>query len=221
MTIYYQDDHITLYHGDALTEHREWLDADVLVTDPPYGRAWKQGDTAKHRGWASNPRPGIQNDDSTAVRDEAISAWGARPGIAFGDLLIPPPEGTKQVLVWSKGPNAGFMGTFGGFRRDLEGIYLFGQWKGGLDGSTSVLQSSGPSGGNLTRPTGHPHTKPVDVMETLISRTSGTIADPFAGSGSTLVAARNLGRKTIGVELEEKYCEIIANRLSQGAFDFA
>jgi site-specific DNA-methyltransferase (adenine-specific) len=212
---YYTDDLVTLYHGDC-REVTAWLEADVLVTDPPYGRAWRQGDTGKGRGWASDNHAGICNDETTAVRDDALALWGG-PSIVFGDLMLTPPTGTKHVLVYDKGNDAGFTGAIGGYRRNVEAVYLIGQGHGsGLGGRSAIVSTRFSAGGNLARTTGHPHTKPLDVLAVLIEHApTGVIADPFAGSGSTLVAAKQLGRRAIGVELDERYCEVIAKRLAQ------
>jgi site-specific DNA-methyltransferase (adenine-specific) len=221
--LYYEDEFVQLHHGDCRAV-RGWTTAAVLVTDPPYGRDWHQGDTGKGRGWASDTHAGIANDCSTVVRDDALQLWGeAKPALVFGDLLLRPPLGTKQVLVYDKGESAGFTGAVGGYRRNAEAVYLIGPgWGSGLGGRTSVLSTAVSAGGNLARTTGHPHTKPLDIMGGLIANCPpGVIADPFAGSGSTLIAARNLGRKAIGVEVDEAYCELIVKRLSQQAFDFS
>jgi site-specific DNA-methyltransferase (adenine-specific) len=218
VTPYYADELVTLYLGDC-REVTEWLAADVLVTDPPYGRGWKQGDTCTARGWVSDRRDGIAGDDDATLRDTALMMWGARCAVAFGDPLMPRPPGVKQVLPYLKPPDAGGRGAVGGFRRDFEDVYLIGPWSTGLGGRSSLLRSNarmtGGPGGTAFRH-GHPHAKPVDVMETLIAACpDGTVADPFAGSGSTLVAARNLGRKAIGIEVHEPYAEAAARRLSQ------
>ena len=217
---YYEDEWVTLYHGDC-REVTAWLDADVLVTDPPYGRAWKQGDTKTARGGRSDKHDGIVHDETTEERDAALAMWGDRPALAFGDLTLPPPTGTKLTLVYDKGGDAGFTGAVGGYRRNVEGIYLLGAHGSELGGRSAVISTSVSAGGNLARTTGHPHTKPQDVLTVLLEHCPpGTIADPFAGSGSTLVAAKRLGRKAIGVELDERYCEITAKRLAQGVLDF-
>ena len=66
----------------------------------------------------------------------------------------------------------------------------------------------------------HPTQKPLPLMQWCVAFTSGTVLDPFMGSGTTLRAAKDLGRKAIGVEIEERYCEIAAQRLSQQVLDF-
>lgn len=223
MSLYYEDDYVTLYHGDCLKDHREWLAADVLITDPPYGRAWKQGALKGHPRNVQSA--GIANDETTSVRDEALIAWGkARRSIAFGDLMLAPPADTKHVLIYLKDNVAGLRGAIGGIRRDTEAIYLIGKgWGSGIGGRSSVFpttQKISGAHGAVALAGGHPHTKPSDVMSALIGLTEGTIADPFSGGGSTLVAAKALGRKVIGVELEERYCEIIAKRCAQDVFDF-
>lgn len=217
MTLYYEDDMVRLHHGD-FREVTEWLSADVLVFDPPYGRDWKQGLLEGH----GNQRDGIEGDKDTSTRDRALAMWfGTQPlrcVVCFGDLMLAPPRGTKQVLVYAKGTNHGLRGAMGGFRRDAEAIYLIGPWPAGLGGDTSVLRTrsiSGPHRGLSVRH-GHPHAKPGDVMEPLIIHCPpGVIADPTCGSGGTLVAARNLGRKAIGVEIDERSCEKAAKRLQQ------
>ena len=214
-TPYYQDDYVTLYHGDCL-ELTQWLEADVLVTDPPYGMAFKSG-----RG-GSFGVSSIAGDDNIQTRDAVIAQWD-RPALVFGRWSIPRPHGTRMVLTWEKGEHVGMGDLSLPWKPNTEEIYVLGSGFRGRR-STSVLKHLAIAGtvgqaGAGTRH--HPTEKPVSLLEELIAKCPpGVIADPFAGSGSTLVAARNLGRKAIGVELEEKYCEIIANRLSQNIFQF-
>jgi len=211
---YWTDGQVALWLGDC-REVTEWLAADVLVTDPPYGRDWKQG----HFGYArSNKHDGIVGDSDTGARDVALAMWGDRPAVVFGDLTLSAPASTRQTCVYHKTAlNAGLRGATGGFRRDAEAVYLTGPWPSGIGGRSSVLCTGVNQQSNLSGRYGHPHAKPVDVMETLIAACPpGVIADPFAGSGSTLVAARNLGRRAIGVEIDERYCELAARRLAQG-----
>lgn len=224
LTPYWSDGRVSLYLGDCRVV-TEWLVADVLVMDPPYGRNWHRAATPsrRHKSYRQK-RPDapqvIEGDVATSVRDAALALWGPRVSVVFGDLMLAPPAGTKQVLPYRKAPDAGGHGATGGFRRDVEAVYLLGPWPVRLGGRSSVIETAarvqGSNHGVAAR-AGHPHAKPVDVMETLIAACPpGVIADPFAGSGSTLVAARNQGRAAIGVELDERYCEMAARRLSQG-----
>jgi site-specific DNA-methyltransferase (adenine-specific) len=217
--IYYQDDLVTLYHGDCL-EITEWTRADVLVTDPPYGIAW-----SRPAWWSGKPggsvHAGIKNDVNPEVRDFVLELWEDKPWAMFGSPLLVAPK-SKQVLVWQKPSNAGIFGTIAGFRRDWEAIFLGGSLGSSKAERSSILKSNAGSINSYLNGRGHPHTKPIDLMEDLIqAMPDGLLADPFAGSGSTLLAARNLGKKIIGVELDESYCELIAKRLSQSAFDFS
>jgi site-specific DNA-methyltransferase (adenine-specific) len=211
MSVYWEGDGVTLYHGDCLEHPEWWTGADVLVTDPPYGMAWKHSPISD----TVNPAAPIKGDESTLTRDTALTLWNAKPALIFGWPLITPPDGTRQVLVWHKGPNAGVMGARYGFRRDIELIYLTGSWPVRTGRTVSSVLRFG--GAVATYSNGHPHVKPLDLLAVLIEAAPpGVIADPFAGSGTTLEAARLLGRRAIGVEIDERYCEIAASRLAQG-----
>ena len=223
MNPYYEDEWVTLYHGDCL-QITDWLAADVLVTDPPYGIDYSRGEWAKQRG-KNNCSEGIANDTTTDARDAALALWGTRPALVFGSDRAPRPSGVKWPLIFEKPTVAcGLVGRRGPWLSNWEFIFACGDWPdqtptNGSVYKTRALASSGYSG--YATKAGHPHAKPLDVLEALIvTCPPGIIADPFAGSGSTLVAAKALGRKAIGVELEERYAEIAARRLSQDVFDF-
>lgn len=189
----------------------------MLVCDPPYGIAWCRGENRKR---ASRAHDGIANDTDTATRDAALRAMAGKPGVVFGSPYAPYPADLRQVLIWRKPADAGVVGSTTGFRRDIEAIFLTGSWPRRDARWSSVLTSRIANIGGTASPaghTGHPHTKPLDLMETLIDACPpGVIADPFAGSGTTLLAAKRLGRTAIGVEIDERHCETIARRLDQG-----
>lgn len=216
-TPYYSDPWATLYLANS-SEEDIWTDADVLVTDPPYGIAWEgvanySKDAAPGRKTRGNDNP-IANDETLEIRDRILEMWGDRPAIVFGTWRMPRPAGTRHRLVWWKRGQAPGP-TRNAFVTQDEEIYILG---GGWPSSKSPMRSVIPTTEQRSREVstiGHPTPKPVALMEQLIERCpEGVIADPFAGSGSTLLAARNLGRQAIGVELEERYCEIIAKRLA-------
>src|SRR5699024_2659666 len=169
-------------------------------------------------GQRTKRHDGIQNDGDTAARDSVLGLWGGRPGLVFGSAEVQPPARTRRTLVWQKPADAGLFGSTI-WRKDWEPIFMVGRWPQLPATESSVIGTSCGSHRQYAQGV-HPHAKPIDTLQRLIGKCPpGTVADPFAGSGSTLVAAKQLGRKAIGVELEERYCEIAARRLSQGVLD--
>lgn len=212
MTPYYEDDACVIYHGDC-REVDAWLTADVLVTDPPYGI----GHSSNKSG---APRRGeeIANDRTVDVRDGVLDVWGDRPAVVFGSCRMPPPRiAVRGTLVWDKGGHVGMGDLSFPWKQNWEHIYVAGDGFAGRRGPGVLrVNALAPWAGEIT----HPHEKPVELLHALLSKCPpGVVADPFMGSGTTLRAAKNLGRRAIGVELEERYCEIAAKRLAQEVLD--
>lgn len=226
MKPYYEDDRVTLYREDCREFIYDAMEGGLghayLVTDPPYGIGWRRGANPARGSKAS---AGIVGDLDASARDEILDLWGDdEPAAIFGSLAVAPPRGLVQTLIWHKPPDAGVVGSVTGFRRDVDAIYLCGRFPRRNVEWSSVLRSCIPSVGGPSSPagqTGHPHAKPVDLMARLIGLVPELpVFDPFAGSGSTLVAAKLLGRRAVGVEIEERWCEVAAQRLAQGVLDF-
>jgi site-specific DNA-methyltransferase (adenine-specific) len=224
-TPHYQDDKVTLYHGDCRAI-REWLSADVLVTDPPYGVGYSALGIGHGRVGVSRQHRPIANDHDFTTAAAAIESWGAKSMAVFASHASLPETlaavrsllARVRIATWHK---VNMVGSAPGnpWLSDVEFVVM------GVDAypkdPTSGVISTRANVGNpdwSTRTDAylHPTQKATSGMEAVVrAMPAGTIADPFAGSGSTLVAARNLGRHAIGVELVEKYCEVAARRLAQ------
>lgn len=211
---YYQDEHVTLYHGDCLEHPEWWSEADVLVTDPPYGLGKRMGGTfLHHKAWPLYQEQAL--GEGLRWDQEAPSAVAHMPerfdrSIIWGGNYFPlPPQ--RGWLIWDKQNRQTPTGHAELAWTDLDQPIRTFDWntEGFLNGKEPMRKS-------------HPTQKPLALMQWCLQflDPAKAIADPFSGSGSTLVAAKLLGRHAVGVELEERYCEIAARRLSQGVLDF-
>ena len=237
---YFQDDAVTIYHGDA----RELLPlmpkVDLVLTDPPYGTQHYATDTAVFTASL------LQQLISTCPT--AVFGWPERLVALCAESQSVPDE---WVTWWPS--NAGCRGfNPAGLWREVECIAVFGvgDWtvgrtprsknskrkvaanyqggsrpgvRNGVDPDMrrlgDVWRDASPGLGFQHASRLHPNEKPLSVMAKLIgslSLNAQTILDPFMGSGTTLRAAKDLGRRAIGIEIEEKYCEIAAKRMAQG-----
>lgn len=209
MTPYYQDDAVTIYHGDA----REILPTlgrfDLLLTDPPYGigRDGQTPTTGGHggrkghvrHGW-DDTRPDAETFALLLASADAAIVWG---GNYFADLLPP----TSGWLVWDKGQRI----------NQSDGELAWTSREGALRILTMNRVEIMRDGSD------HPTQKPVALMRWCLTFApdAETVLDPFMGSGSTLRAAKSMQKRAVGIERVEAYCEQAARRCSQEVLGLA
>lgn len=221
MRPYFQREGVVLYLGDC-AEMR--VESDLIITDPPYGRAYESGRAGGKWGEMEGDR-----QPEAIVQRPAIALDGLRRGrhvyIFKGDLDLSRLKlcGITE-LIWDKGVIG--MGDLAAPWGPQHEAIIFATYesseanrKKGYGNLTarlrkgSVLRSLRP---NSRRVKNHPTEKPVDILRQMIESSSvigEKVYDPFAGSGSTLIAAVLEGRQAIGFEIDERYCEIAAKRL--------
>lgn len=219
MTPYYEDEAVTIFHGDC-RDIIPSLTFDVVVTDPPYGVEFKGKATkwSKADGGYLNLADGPEYIDGVVVPIvDRLVATGKpvvmTPGIR-SMFRYPEPRSVGSIFY----PSGAGSGPWGFICS--QPIFYYGK-----DPYLSASMGSRPDSFASTEAAevnGHPCPKPIRTMRWLVTKASlpgQTILDPFMGSGTTLRAAKDLGRKSIGIDLEERYCEIAANRMSQEVLD--
>jgi site-specific DNA-methyltransferase (adenine-specific) len=230
MTPYYDDGSVVIYHGDALDVLPGLAETiGAVVMDPPYSSGGRRAAETRRDYATTESRPDWFPGDNmggdtyvwwlrqlgaamfcmaqAGAHLYCFTDWRQYPNVVLGF------ESTRWTLsgcvVWHK-MRGGAMGSF--WRNDHELVPVFSKGTPSAlpDGSFfNVLQATKPQGGE------HPTEKPLSVVQRLAQATTGTILDPFMGSGTTIEAAKSLGRRAIGIEIEERYCEMAARRCSQ------
>ncbi len=218
MKPYYEESGITIYHGDCRQVLPQLGRFDLLLTDPPYGI----GEARNKRGGAQHGAAVAPSRDyGVAMWDDAVpAAWVfglmrsvSTSQIIFGGNYFPLPP-SKCWLVWDKeNSNNGYADCELAWTNLNKAVRRINwRWMGMLQENMDRKEERV-----------HPTQKPLGVMKWAISQAPDdvkTILDPYCGSGTTLVAAKDLGLTATGIELEEKYCEIAANRLRQSVLNF-
>ena len=189
MRPYYQDSSVTIYHGDAqelFFELRERSQVDLVLTDPPYSD--------------SDLYPHADLSFLLNLKCRQFIFWSARTAFPLDDGAV------TAIHIWDKR-----IGIGGQYERIFE---RNGQasWRVFRH---SVINSPVTARFVADTYTGHPSQKPTALLRHLIPLGATLVFDPFAGSGSTLRAAKDCGSRAIGIEIEERYCEIAANRCRQ------
>lgn len=212
MKPYYEENGITIYHGDCLEVMNSLSDVEIVLTDPPYGISHPTDYASRGRGNLAkcNDYAPVHDDDKQFDPAPFLKIGSAHCFFGGNYYQLPPVNGW---IVWDKErPHELDQATAELAWTDfVKGVRVFRyMWNGML--------RAGEQGENY-----HPTQKPVALMKWILTMRwtpTGTVLDPFMGSGTTLRAAKDLGRKAIGIEIEEKYCEIAAKRLSQEVFNF-
>jgi DNA modification methylase len=204
---YYQDSAVTIYHGDAALIIPMLGRFDLLLTDPPYGIDADNRQRNLSRGGLTNPKDyGESKWDKAPIPMELLNLVRSicKKQIIFGGNYYPLPP-CKGPLVWDK-ENGG--------NDFADGEMAWNNLGCALRIKRHMWNGMFRVGGEDRH---HPTQKPLAIMLWCINLAGDvqTILDPFAGSGTTGRAAKDLGRKAVLIELEERYCEIAARRMAQ------